>query len=451
MVSTIEGTIVDATMNTVSIITPDGQVLAFATDGVTVESENGLFLDAAIKINYQGALESTSVVQNVTIQSIEVLPSSPAQSQVPIETAVVETIAPSPVVTPTPQPTQTPEPTPEVDPITLRAQQILETMSIEEKIGQMFIARCPEQQAAQKVSEYHVGGYILFGRDFTNKTYDEVVVNIQSYQEQSTIPLFIGVDEEGGSVNRVSTNPNLRAVPFWSPQRLYANGGFDLIISDTQEKDTLLHSLGINLNFAPVCDVSNNPDDFIYDRSFGQDASATSEFVRTVVSTMANDAMGSVLKHFPGYGNNVDTHTGIAYDTRPYETFVNSDFLPFQAGIEADASMVLVSHNVVESMDGSYPASLSPIVHQILREQLGFDGVIITDDLAMHGVRDYVSEDQLDILAILAGNDLLCCTDFEAQIGYIIDAYYNGTISQQPIDQSVMRILELKLSLGLLQ
>lgn len=300
MVSTVEGTIVDATMNTVSIITPDGQILAFATDGVTVESENGLFLDAAIKINYQGALESTSVVQNVTIQSIEVLPSSPAPSQAPIETAVVETIAPSPVVPPTPQPTQTPEPTPELDPITLRAQQILETMSIEEKIGQMFIARCPEQQAAQKVSEYHVGGYILFGRDFTNKTYDEVVANIQSYQEQSTIPLFIGVDEEGGSVNRVSTNPNLRAVPFWSPQRLYANGGFNLIISDTQEKDTLLHSLGINLNFAPVCDVSNNPDDFIYDRSFGQDASATSEFVRTVVSTMANDAMGSVLKHFPG-------------------------------------------------------------------------------------------------------------------------------------------------------
>lgn len=147
----------------------------------------------------------------------------------------------------------------------------------------------------------------------------------------------------------------------------------------------------------------------------------------------------------------MDTHTGIAYDTRPYETFVNSDFLPFQAGIEAGASMVLVSHNVVESMDGSYPASLSPIVHQILREQLGFDGVIITDDLAMHGVRDYVSEDQLGILAILAGNDLLCCTDFEAQIGYIIDAYYNGTISQQRIDQSVMRILELKLSLGLLQ
>ena len=113
--------------------------------------------------------------------------------------------------------------------------------------------------------------------------------------------------------------------------------------------------------------------------------------------------------------------------------------------------MVLVSHNVVESMDSSYPASLSPTVHQILREELGFDGVIITDDLAMHGVRDYVNEDQLGILAILAGNDLLCCTDFQDQIGYTLDAYNNGMISQDRIDESVMRILELKISLGLIQ
>ena len=199
----------------------------------------------------------------------------------------------------------------------------------------MFIARCPEVNAAADVSQYHVGGYILFGRDFQNKSYDEVVSTIQSYQDQAMIPLLIGVDEEGGTVNRVSINPNLRAVPFWSPQKMYPYGGFDLIISDTKEKDALLHNLGINLNFAPVCDVSIDPNDFIYARSFGSDATMTSQFVSTVVSTMHEDQMGSVLKHFPGYGNNVDTHTGIAYDQRPYATFVNSDFLPFKAGIEA--------------------------------------------------------------------------------------------------------------------
>ena len=126
-------------------------------------------------------------------------------------------------------------------------------MTLEEKVGQMFIARCPEINSVQKVKEYNLGGYILFSRDFSGKTRDEIIQNIQSYQSAAKIPMFIGVDEEGGTVNRVSTNPNLRAVPFWSPQELYAEGGFDLIQSDTQEKCELLNSLGINLNFAPIC------------------------------------------------------------------------------------------------------------------------------------------------------------------------------------------------------
>ena len=229
---------------------------------------------------------------------------------------------------------------------------VLDNMTLEEKVGQMFIARCPEEDAAQLAAEYHLGGYILFGRDFTGKTKAQVIGTIQSYQDSVEIPLLIGVDEEGGTVNRVSLNSHLRAVPFWSPQELYAEGGFDLIRSDALEKCQLLSSLGINLNFAPVCDVSQNPDDFIYERSFGQDAQHTAEYVKTVVEVMTGQGMGCVLKHFPGYGSNEDTHTGIAYDQRPYETFLNSDFLPFQAGIDAGAGMVLVSHNVVGCMDG---------------------------------------------------------------------------------------------------
>lgn len=194
-----------------------------------------------------------------------------------------------------------------------KAKDILNKMSIEEKVGQMFIARCPEENAAQKVKEYHVVGYILFGRDFLGKTKNEIVKNIKSYQDVAKIPWFIGVDEVGGMVNRVSTNTNLRSQPFLSPQKLYAKGGFNLIKSDTKEKCELLHSLGINLNFAPVCDVSQNSGDFIYKRSFGKDAKQTAEYVQ-VVSTMSDEKMGSVLKHFPGYGNNADTHTGIAYD-----------------------------------------------------------------------------------------------------------------------------------------
>lgn len=339
---------------------------------------------------------------------------------------------------------------PSTEPALTLAQTILDEMTLEEKVGQLFIARCPETDAAQKATEYHLGGYILFGRDFSGKTKDQVIQDIQSYQEASDLPLFIGVDEEGGTVNRVSSNPNLRAVPFWSPQDLYKEGGFALIESDTCEKCTLLKSLGINLNFAPVCDVSQNPEDFIYPRSFGGDGEATADYVRVVVETMAEEGMGCVLKHFPGYGNNTDTHTGIAYDDRPYETFQTSDFLPFQAGIDSGAGIVLVSHNIVSCMDGETPASLSPEVHRILREELNFNGLIITDDLVMDGVREFASDEQVAVLAVEAGNDLLCCTDFETQIPAVLEAVKDGTLSEDQIDQSVLRILEYKISLGML-
>ena len=338
----------------------------------------------------------------------------------------------------------------EPDPIAARAQELLDGMTLEEKVGQMFIARCPETDAAQLAADYHLGGYILFGRDFKDKTAEQVTTDIQSYQDAAEIPLLIAVDEEGGTVNRVSSNPNLRSSPFRSPQSLYSEGGLELVRSDAQEKCRLLESLGININFAPVCDVSQDPADFIYDRTLGRDAQETSQYVAAVVETMAEEGMGSVLKHFPGYGNNTDTHTGVAYDDRPYDTFLTSDFLPFQAGIAAGADMVLVSHNIVSAMDETSPASLSPEVHRVLREDLGFTGVIVTDDLVMDGVRDFAGDDEAAVLAVQAGNDLLCCTDFQTQVPAVLAAVESGEITGEQIDAAVLRVLTMKLRLGIL-
>ena len=341
------------------------------------------------------------------------------------------------------------QPAPE-DPTLMRAKEILAGMTIDEKVGQMFIARVPETYKLENIRNFHLGGYIMFGRDFAGLNKDQVISTIQSYQSQAKIPLFIGVDEEGGIVNRISSNRNLRAAPFWSPQDLYAEGGFDLVRSDTKEKAELLHSLGINLNFTPVADVSQSSSDFIYERSFGQDANATSEYVRNVVEVMQEQKMGSVLKHFPGYGNNVDTHTGVSYDNRPYKTFTSSDFLPFKTGINAGASMVLVSHNVVNAIDSQSPASLSSRVYEVLRDDLGFDGVIITDDLVMDGVRNFAGDSEVAVRAVEAGNDMLCCTNFWEQVPAVIDAVNNGRISEERINQSVLRILQLKISLGII-
>ncbi len=273
-----------------------------------------------------------------------------------------------------------------------RAEAETSQMTLEEKVGQLFFARVPETDAAADVSAYHLGGYILFGRDTNGKTANEIIQTINSYQEAASIPLLIGVDEEGGTVVRVSSNPNIRSEKFRSPHQLYAGGGMDAVVKDTREKDVLLKALGFNVNLSPVCDVSIDPNDFIYDRAFGQDASQTRDFVATVTEAMAADTMGCVLKHFPGYGNNADTHTGIAVDERPLETFESSDFLPFTAGLQGGGELgaVLVSHNIVKCIDPDLPASLSPAVHQKLRDlmaQVGAENnVVMTDDLVMDAV-----------------------------------------------------------------
>ena len=199
-----------------------------------------------------------------------------------------------------------------------------------------------------------------------------------------------------------------------------------------------------------MCDVSTDPSDFIYARSFGIDAEQTGEYVRTVVTQMVSDKTGMVLKHFPGYGNNADTHTGIAIDERPMDTFRQSDFLPFEAGIESGAQSVLVSHNVVNCMDADRPASLSAEVHRILREELGFDGVILTDDLIMDAIRDYTGGENAAVLAVQAGNDMLTSSDFVTQYNAVLAAVQDGTIPESQIHASAVRVIDWKMQLGLI-
>ena len=348
-----------------------------------------------------------------------------------------------------------PEPTPEE----LAAQEVenlLSSLTLEEQVGQLFFVRVPEADAVADVSTYHLGGYILFGRDTQDKTANDLIQTLCGYQDAADsdtgIPLLIGVDEEGGTVVRVSSNPHLRASKFSSPQRLYAAGGMDAILRETREKDRLLAALGFNVNLAPVADVSTDSGDFIYDRTLGQDASATADYVSSVVEQMTADNMGSVLKHFPGYGNNADTHTGIALDQRPYETFTQSDFLPFQAGAASGRgkTAVLVSHNIVACMDPDLPASLSPAVHDVLRQELAFTGVVMTDDLAMEAVSAYAEDGAVAVMALEAGNDLIITTDYRTQIPKVIEAVENGALDASVIENACRRVLTWKQELGLI-
>ncbi|QUO36703.1 beta-hexosaminidase [Dysosmobacter sp. Marseille-Q4140] len=355
-----------------------------------------------------------------------------------------------------------PEPTPE-ELAAAEIEDLLASLTLEQKVGQLFFVRCPDSGAAEDVSAYHLGGYVLFGRDFQDAagawlTREQFTAAVQSYQDAAAadtgIPLLIGSDEEGGTVTRASRNPNLFEKPFSSPQKLAAQATEhgSIFSEDAWEKSSALLALGINVNLAPVADVSTDPADFIYDRALGQDAAATADYVAQVVTAMRESGIGSVLKHFPGYGSNADTHTGIALDQRSLETFRQSDFLPFAAGIEAGAgtTAVLVSHNIMAAVDPDLPASLSPAVHDLLREELGFTGVVMTDDLAMDAVAAYSQDGAVAVMALEAGNDLIITTDYRTQIPKVLEAVENGTLSMDTIDTACRRVLTWKQALGLL-
>ena len=342
------------------------------------------------------------------------------------------------------------------DPQKLWLEETVDAMTTEEKVGQLFFVRCPEENAAEDVASYHLGGVLLFGRDFKEKTRDEILAFNRSLQERAAIPLILGADEEGGTVVRASSNPNLRPERYKSPQNIYKEGGLSALHADALEKSIFLQTLGINVNLAPVCDLTENPEDFMYDRSMGLPAEETAAAIETMVSAMNETRMGSVLKHFPGYGSNVDTHTGIAIDERSMEEFLAKDFKPFKAGIEAGAGSVLVSHNIINCMDETHPASLSAPVHRVLRDELHFGGVIMTDDLAMDALAAYTESGEENalgdviLMALAAGNDMVITTDYRDEIPYVVEKIEAGVIPEETIDAAVTRVLQWKLHLGLI-
>ncbi len=323
-----------------------------------------------------------------------------------------------------------------------RAQQVLGKMTMQQKIGQLFMVVCPDEDAKIVTKEYGLGGYVLDEEWFGEKSKEKVESEIKAYQDASEIPMFIGVHEEGGEVVPVSGNPNLRALAFLSPSELYITGGLSLVQSDAAEKSVLLKELGINMNFAPICDVTTEAGAYMYSRAVDKDENVTFRYVDKVVSEMERHEMISVLNSFPGYGN-MTSPTGT--DERSFQELQSADFLPIKAGISAGAKMVMVGHNTVTAIDEKHPASLSKSVHKMLRRELGFEGVIITEDLSALG-----DDPNYAVEAIKAGNDVLYVHNPEPYIKAVSDAVRTGEIPQERINESVLNVLKLKIAYGLI-
>lgn len=317
----------------------------------------------------------------------------------------------------------------------------LKTMTLGEKIGQVLLARYPDTNQLDDIKKYGFGGLVFFERDFKDKSELEVKKMIENAQGTSKIPLLTAVDEEGGKVVRVSSNLLLVQEKFKSSSELYDLGGFPKIEEDTKNKSRILSNLGLNLNLAPVVDVANKSTDYMYDRTLKQNTSLTSTFAKTVISASKGTGVSYTLKHFPGYGGNADTHVGGAVDTRSRDDIMTNDIPPFRAGIEAGAEAVLISHNVVSNIDSNNPASLSASVHEILKKDLSFTGVTITDDLDMGALNDI---DNTTIKAVKAGNDLIITTDYKTSFDEIKNAISDGTLTSEQIDKMAFKVLAWK-------
>ena len=353
---------------------------------------------------------------------------------------------------------QTPD-APEASAAQQTAQALLDTMTDEEKIWQLFFvtpeaitnvntATVAGETTKKALEQYPVGGIVYFAKNLEDR--EQTVALLENTQSYAKIPLFLGVDEEGGTVSRVGSNPDMGVPSVGDMRSLGKQQDPAAAYAAGQDIGGSLHALGFNLDFAPVADVAQGADSVIGSRSFGSDPELCASLAGVIVKSLRAEGIVSCLKHFPGYGNNADTHTGIAIDERPMDTFRQSDFLPFQAGIESGAQSVLVSHNVVNCMDADRPASLSAEVHRILREELGFDGVILTDDLIMDAIRDYTGGENAAVLAVQAGNDMLTSSDFVTQYNAVLAAVQDGTIPESQIHASAVRVIDWKMQLGLI-
>lgn len=326
----------------------------------------------------------------------------------------------------------------------------LASMTLEQKLAQMMILTNENDITAVNLTTYQPGGVIFFEADFREKTIDTVRGRVDTLQSYMTIPLFVGVDEEGGEVSRLKTLAE-EDLPVFEGARVLCQQGEEAIREDTKAKVEYLKKLGINLNFAPVADVVEDKNSYMYCRSAGDDADEVAKYVSIVLTMMKESQMISCVKHFPGYGNNVNTHAGLAEDNRSLKEYENQDFLPFQAGIDAGVDMVMVSHIIMKAVDDKQPASLSKSVHEILRNDMEYNGIAIADDLNMQAILKTMTIEEATARAFAAGNDMVFSADFAASMKGAKRAVENGILSEEQIDTSVKRVLTMKVKRGLVK
>lgn len=330
------------------------------------------------------------------------------------------------------------------------ARKLLGEMTLEQKVGQMFFAT--DGVDGETAGEYGLGG-VFFGADqLANLNKSDVSALMRGYDAENEIPVFLGVGEEGGTAVTVSGHPNLRPRGFLSPRELITTGGMGFVDTDTREKSDFLRGLGFNMNFAPVCDVVTEVTAMMYDRAAPGDADDVARYAETVITAMNERRMIGVLKYFPGYGDQRSVGDAVVpIDKRSLEELYSTALPPFVRAIDGGAEAVLMGNSVVSAVDTEKPAVLSRKVHDLLRRELGFEGLIISGGLQTEGMRRYGDSGSLAVQAVQAGSDMIMTNDYAEQIDAVARAVRSGTIAIERIDESVLRILQLKIKFGMVE
>lgn len=333
-------------------------------------------------------------------------------------------------------------------------------MTLHEKVCQMMFVT-PEELTGedgvtvagdatrQALENYPVGGIVYFAKNLESQ--DQVKEMIDNSQKDSSIGLFVATDEEGGVVNRLMDTVGTTYI---GSMYYYKDDGDETAYENAYTIANDMSALGFNLDFAPVADVWSNPDNTVIgERAYSDDYAQAAELVGNAVKGFNDGGVMCTLKHFPGHGDTAeDSHYSSAYVHRTKEEIMADEMQPFRSGIEAGAEFVMVGHLIVPDID-EVPATLSyKIATGILRDELKFEGVAITDSFEMESIADNYSVDDAVVMSVKAGIDMILQPkDMASAVNSIEQAVADGELSEDRIDESVRRILTLKESRGLLK
>lgn len=343
-----------------------------------------------------------------------------------------------------------------------KVQNIVDSMSLEEKVAQLFLVQ-PEaivdigtataagDATKQAIDKTPVGGFVYFSDNLqSEQQVQDMLRNVQKYSEDRIgLPAFLSVDEEGGTVARVASTGRFDVTDVGDMAKIGASGDVQQARQAGETIGSYLSELGFNLDFAPDADVLTNPDNTVVKkRSFGSDPRVVSDMSLAVAQGLAQHQVYSVYKHFPGHGATAgDTHQGYAYTDKTLDELKQSELIPFENAIQNNAAFIMAAHISAPRVTGDdTPASLSKtMITDILRGQMGYDGIVVTDAMNMGAVTEQYTSAQAAVKALQAGADLvLMPEDFQEAYQGVLDAVKDGTLTEQRINESVTRIVKVK-------